>query len=79
VKQHTISLAARLESLSPLAVLRRGYSVTQRETDGAVVLSADQLSIGDRIRTRLAAGEVLSHVDELKAATKASDLNPPPP
>jgi exodeoxyribonuclease VII large subunit len=73
VKQHTGSLAARLESLSPLAVLRRGYSVTQRETDGAVVLAADQISVGDRIRTRLAAGEVVSRVDKLKAAPKASN------
>lgn len=56
--------AGKLESLSPLGVLARGYSVTQRADDGAVVRSPEQLAAGDLLRTRLAAGEVLSNVLE---------------
>ena len=56
-------MAARLESLSPLAVLARGYSVTKRLDDGSIVRNADQVSPGDRIETRLAAGSLVSRVE----------------
>jgi len=58
-------LAGRLESLSPLAVLNRGYSVTQRTDDGQVVTDAGTLSKGDAINSRLARGEVISRVEEV--------------
>ena len=57
------AMVSRLESLSPLAVLARGYSVTKRLDDGSIVRSADQVSPGDRIETRLAAGRVVSRVE----------------
>jgi exodeoxyribonuclease VII large subunit len=55
-------LAAQLEALSPLGVLARGYSLTQRLEDGAVVRSPADAPAGTRLRTRLAAGEVVSQV-----------------
>jgi exodeoxyribonuclease VII large subunit len=54
---------ARLESLSPLNVLARGYSLTLRQRDGGVVRSTTQVQPGDRLRTRVADGEILSQVD----------------
>lgn len=57
--------AARLEALSPLGVLGRGYSLTFREEDGQLVRSAGELRTGDRIRTRFAAGEAISRVEKL--------------
>jgi exodeoxyribonuclease VII large subunit len=54
--------AARLESLSPLAVLARGFSVTTRERDGRLVRDADEVQSGEDIRTRLASGEIVSRV-----------------
>jgi exodeoxyribonuclease VII large subunit len=65
VQDRLASLAGRLESLSPLAVLQRGYSVTQRAADGQVVRDAATLTIGDRLVSRLAAGEVTSCVEEI--------------
>jgi exodeoxyribonuclease VII large subunit len=53
---------ARLDSLSPLATLQRGYSVT-RTTAGDVVRSADQVVAGQRLVTRLARGEIVSRVE----------------
>ncbi len=54
--------AARLESLSPLAVLARGFSVTTRECDGRLVRDAGDIQPGEDIRTRLARGEIVSRV-----------------
>ncbi len=54
--------AARLESLSPLAVLARGYSVTTL-ADGGVVRDASQVKAGETIYTRLAQGELSSRVE----------------
>jgi exodeoxyribonuclease VII large subunit len=56
-------MAEVLESLSPLNVLRRGYTVTVRERDRAVVRKVSQVASGERIRTILAAGEVVSVVE----------------
>ncbi len=57
-----VALSGKLESLSPLQTLARGYSVTQRD-DGTVVRAAGDVEIGDVIRTRLATGELRSRVE----------------
>ena len=64
-REALISLAARLESLSPLQVLTRGYSVTQTAT-GEVLSDATQVQLGDPIRTRLARGELISRVESIQ-------------
>ena len=53
--------AAKLSVLSPYSVLDRGYSLTT-DSSGSVVKSADSLSPGDEIITRLKNGEVRSVV-----------------
>jgi len=55
-------LVGRLEALSPLAVLARGYSVTRRIPDGKVATKAASLKPGDAIQTLLAEGQVESTV-----------------
>jgi exodeoxyribonuclease VII large subunit len=57
-------MAQVLGSLSPLNVLGRGYTVTLRERDRAVVREVSQVGPGERIRTVLVAGEVLSVVEK---------------
>ena len=54
-------------SLSPLAVLGRGYSLTRRLDDDRVVRRASQVAVGERLRTRLAEGELTSRVEEISA------------
>lgn len=56
--------AARLEALSPLKVLARGYSLTSTETDGVLVRAPEQVRPGDRLVTRLQDGRVVSRVEE---------------
>ncbi len=63
-KDRLTAASTHLESLSPLAVLSRGYSVTQRADDGKIVRDAAQLQPGDLIRTQLHQGHILSRVEK---------------
>ena len=63
-----IAIAAQLEALSPLQVLSRGYSVTQK-LDGSL-LHTNNINIGETIRTRLASGEILSRVEQITPEKK---------
>lgn len=65
-QRHVQASAGRLESLSPLNVLARGYSVTQAGRDGPVVRDASQLKVGDALMTRYARGQTLSRVESIK-------------
>jgi exodeoxyribonuclease VII large subunit len=58
--------AARLDSLSPLAVLGRGYSLTQRVSDGRVIRDAGELAAGDELNTRFARGRAKSRVEQIE-------------
>lgn len=60
------SQAARLESLSPLNVLARGYSLTRKEDEPVLLHDAGQVQRGERIVTRLQHGEIISRVEETK-------------
>ena len=51
-------LAGRLENLSPLAVLARGYAVCWNADRTAVVRSASGVSDGDRVKVTLQEGEL---------------------
>jgi exodeoxyribonuclease VII large subunit len=59
--QNLRRLEVQLRALSPLAVLERGYSLTQTE-DGNVVRDTAALKTGDLLRTRFSKGIVLSEV-----------------
>ncbi|MGE0608078.1 MAG: exodeoxyribonuclease VII large subunit [Pirellulales bacterium] len=63
--RHLAGLAAQLESLSPLAVLSRGYSVTQR-ADGTLLRDSADLRIGEEIATRFAHGRAVSRVESIE-------------
>lgn len=55
-------LAQRLQSVSPLATLGRGYAIVSR-ADGTIVRSVGDVDHGDVLQTRLADGCVTSRVE----------------
>ncbi len=57
--------AGRLEAVSPLAVLARGYSLAYREPDGALLREAGQARAGGRVRVRLHRGSLACRVEEV--------------
>lgn len=62
--RHLVSeLSKQLQALSPLAVLARGYSIALRE-DGRAVRRPADVSRGDRLRLRLAEGQISAVVDD---------------
>ena len=56
------SAAARLEALSPLAVLGRGYAVCWNADRTAIIRDAAATATGDRVRVTLAHGELACEV-----------------
>jgi hypothetical protein len=48
--------------LSPKATLDRGYAIVQRAEDGRLVRAAHAVAPGDRLRMRLADGELAATV-----------------
>jgi exodeoxyribonuclease VII large subunit len=54
--------AARLDSLSPLAVLARGYAVVWDESRTRVIRTATDVTSGDRVRVTLSEGELQCEV-----------------
>jgi len=65
-RQQADAVAGRLESLSPLAVLGRGYSLTQRTSDGWLIRAAADLSPGEQITTRFAHGQTISRIERVE-------------
>lgn len=57
-------LGSLLQTLSPLGILKRGYSLTTT-ADGRIVHRSTDLKVGDRIRTRFRQGEAGSKVTEV--------------
>ncbi len=55
--------AGKLDSLSPLAVLSRGYSVALR--DNFVVRRVNDVSVGEKIRLKLADGSIDTRVENI--------------
>ncbi|GAA5095152.1 exodeoxyribonuclease VII large subunit [Wohlfahrtiimonas larvae] len=61
-----------LDSLSPLKVLARGYSVTQKNDEGTLyaINSVESLTVGDQLVTRLSDGVVRSAIIDLQKTRK---------
>lgn len=55
----------KIDALSPLAVLKRGFALC-RDDAGAIVRNSADVSRGDRVHVSLAAGELSCRVEETK-------------
>ncbi len=63
--------ATRLDALSPLAVLGRGYALARRESDGRIVRAPADVRLGDRLELRLASDQIGVEVTRLDAGGDA--------
>lgn len=60
------NLAARLESVNPKSVMKRGFSIVQR--GGEIVSNAEQVSAGDTLDIKLYNGELSTRVLEKRSS-----------
>jgi len=58
-------LSQKLEALSPLSILNRGYSISARLADGRIIKTVEDVEVGDKIQTRLGKGMFTSKVEEI--------------
>lgn len=61
------ALTGKLDALSPLATLARGYAICSTPR-GELVRRAGQVQVGDRVRVRLGEGGLACRVEEVDAA-----------
>ena len=66
--QRFIALTAKLDAMSPLKVLTRGYAMTQQE-DGALIRRIAQVRSGDRVAVTLSDGRFTATVEQVKEQT----------
>lgn len=71
-KQTFQSWIGRLEALSPLAILERGYSLTF-DGGGDLLKDVRRLKRGDTLRTRLYQGSVYSRVEKIEKLEKTKE------
>ena len=64
-KQGFIGLTAKLDAMSPMKVLTRGYAMTQTDS-GDVVRSVRQTKVGDALRISLSDGQIHATVTDVK-------------
>ena len=64
-KERVRKSSAVLESLNPLGVLQRGYSITRSIASGMIVRQADDLSIGEDVNIQLARGNFNAKIEKI--------------
>lgn len=70
-RQRYISLVSKLDAMSPLKVLMRGYAMAQTET-GTLVRSIEQVEPGEQIRISLSDGKLTATVVEKRSKRNES-------
>ena len=66
IKQTTLSLLGkRMKDLSPLSILKRGYSITRKLPEKLVIRYASSVQKGDQVQVLLAEGELECRIEKL--------------
>ena len=69
-----IGLTSKLDAMSPLKVLTRGYAMAQT-SDGTILKSVDQVHVGDPIAVKVFDGVIKASVmEELRNESEESDI-----
>jgi exodeoxyribonuclease VII large subunit len=64
LRNRLVQQGGRLDALSPLAVLERGYSIVHRMPEEKIIKDSASLDIGDVVRVSFAKGKAICRVEE---------------
>lgn len=64
-KQVVMAQMGALDALSPLAILKRGYSIVRKVSDGRVVRRTSEVEQGEVLQAHLAEGQLVCVVHEV--------------
>ncbi len=59
-------ILSKLEVLSPVSILKRGYSITAKLPEGVIIKDVKLLKTGDMVETKLGNGKFKSRVEEIE-------------
>jgi len=62
-KQNLKGVLGKLDSLSPLAILQRGYSITRKLPSLKILRDSDEVEVGDQVEVRLHRGILSCSID----------------
>lgn len=65
VQQQHIYLVQRLQSISPLATLERGYAIVSQENSSTIINSSQKVSINDTVDVRLSHGKLTCQITDI--------------
>ncbi|NOZ37376.1 MAG: exodeoxyribonuclease VII large subunit [Gammaproteobacteria bacterium] len=66
-RQRLQHLMHNLDTVSPLATLARGYTITTELDNKHIIRSSQELTVGQQIKTRLANGHIISTIKKLES------------
>ena len=71
------SIRGKLEVLSPLNILARGYSIAYKLPENEVLRSTSQVDVNDKVKVRLYQGKLVCRVEEagLSEGTETSEID----
>ncbi|MGB9629478.1 MAG: exodeoxyribonuclease VII large subunit, partial [Thermodesulfobacteriota bacterium] len=67
-KQQILGVVGKLDSLSPLSILQRGYSITRKLPSLKILRRSSDIERGDKVEVTLHEGSLLCGVEETKKA-----------
>jgi len=69
-------MEAQMANLSPLGVLRRGYSITRKMPEGTLLTDAASVGLGDQVEVVLANGTLACRVEKRSNRAGARGIDP---
>jgi len=57
-------ILGKFDSLSPLGILQRGYSITRRVPSLDILRNANEITVGERVEVKLAVGQLVCAVEK---------------
>lgn len=66
IKNRLILLTGKLDVLSPLKIISRGYSITRRKSDGMLVKAVSDVEIGEQVEISVKDGLIFCTIEDVK-------------